>query len=990
MKTKKILCVLSLLISFFSFTSCQKGDNSPLLEKESLIGLPSHDYIIDLKNDKNEPLTIQPSDYELLQFTILSPTSLKVNLLKEGKGYLDISTPSKKNHRLSIEAIDLKIMNQEDHINVNDSLTIELSHQVNAKMSLSNDVAKLENNTITALKEGTFTLTVSYGDIVLEKEFDSYERSNVITSLERDSYYVRYYGRNVHQNGEVIMNNVGSGFEVTFYGTKLYATLDAWWGSWYGYTRVSIMVDGDEDTTKNVLVLTHGSKESEYTLVEGLKEGIHTVKLLKRTEALSTSMTLHSLRTDGYFKGANHEEKLKMEVYGDSITAGYGNLRGALSDTTSSEYQSGLQTYATYAAQALNAEINVQARSGIGLYTAGNIDDSLQVNTGYRYVNYDQMYEWNLNNYTPDIVIINLGTNDHWNASVFNKETFISEYVKLVHNLAKAYGEQTSFILVSGLMEQRVDSFLKEVEASLSASGLKNEVYRHQFTQCNAGHPLFEEHKKASEELVNLIKENHLDTIHTPTKEEKTYSEIQDQEVAYTFIVELKDVLPSHVQLYVHGLKEENLALTAIDSFHYSLTLSLKEKDYEVSFILNDDVNYQEVNQATHTLHVRKDNANETLTLNSFVNVPIDENPYADTFGWHQSAALFETSFTAKNAQNVQLTNKTNWMAGFVTRKAELGNDYSISATIQTASFTDKTNTFMGLIPYYLDDQNFIVCYLQFLSDGKLKSVGCTGMNEGHDIGWNDFWNFANMTIDLETGLTFNVERHDRNLTISFNSVTETKKLTTMSEDTKEIGVWNIGANPVNYSSFTQAYKENTIVEEKWSLTSALFDVSYDVKADGSIEYTNQNWMAGFVIEDAPATDNYYFEAKIQSVQDGYQLSDDKFIGFVAFYTDSSNFVVIYLQWNEQNKLKSIGMTGLIGGQDLSWHDFWSFAGIETHLLTGDVLRIERRDTRFTAIFGGTTETQSLSQLSGLSSGSVGLWCCKTSATYSDIKTGTL
>ena len=148
--------------------------------------------------------------------------------------------------------------------------------------------------------------------------------------------------------------------------------------------------------------------------------------------------------------------------------------------------------------------------------------------------------------------------------------------------------------------------------------------------------------------------------------------------------------------------------------------------------------------------------------------------------------------------------------------------------------------------------------------------------------------------------------------------------------------------------------------------------------------------MAGFVIEDAPATDNYYFEAKIQSVQDGYQLSDDKFIGFVAFYTDSSNFVVIYLQWNEQNKLKSIGMTGLIGGQDLSWHDFWSFAGIETHLLTGDVLRIERRDTRFTAIFGGTTETQSLSQLSGLSSGSVGLWCCKTIATYSNFKTGTL
>ena len=989
MKLKKIICALCLVVSSFSFTSCQ-NNNGPLIEKDSLIGLPNHDYILNINNKNNEQLTIQPSDYSLMQYSVLSPTSLKVNLLKEGKGYLDISTSSKKKKRLSIEALDLKILNTEEHIDVNNSIDIQLSHDVNATMSLSNDVAKLEGKTITVLKEGSFTLNVNYGDIAIEKVFDSYKRTNVINSLERDSFYVRYYGRNVHQNGEVIMNNIGSGFEVTFYGTSLYASLDAWWGSWYGYTRVSIMIDGNEDTTKNILTLNHGSKTSEYTIAKGLTEGMHTVKLLKSTEALSTSMTLHSLRTDGYFKGANKDEKLKIEAYGDSITAGYGNLRGSLSDTTSSEYQSGLQTYATYAAQALKAEINVQARSGIGLYTAANIDDSLQVNSGYYYTNYDQLYEWNLNNYTPDIVIINLGTNDHWNTSSFNKDTFVTEYVKLVHALAKVYGTQTSFILLSGLMEQKVDSYLQEVENRLSTSGLENAIYRHQFAQCNSGHPLFEEHLKASEELVTLIKENNLDTIHTKTKEEKTYSDIQNQDVVYTLFVELKDVLPSHVKLYVRGLKDNNLELSAIDSFNYSLTLSLKEKDYQISFVLNDDMAYQEVNQANHTLHVRKDNSTDKLILNSFVNVPENKNPYADTFGWHQSSALFETSFTAKDNQNVQLTNKTNWLAAFVTRKAELVNDYSISTIIQTAEFSDKTNTYIGVLPYYLDDQNFIVCYLQFLSDGKLKSVGCTGMNEGHDIGWNDFWNFANMEVDLENGVLFNVERHNRNLTISINDVVETKKFTTMNEGTKEIGVWNIGANPVNYSSFTQVHKDNTIIEEKWSLTSALYDVNYKIKADNSIEYTNKNWMAGFVICDAPAVDNYYFEAKIQSEKDGYQLSDDKFIGFVAFYTDSSNYVVIYLQWNEQNKLKSIGMTGLINGHDLSWHDFWNFAGVETHLSKGDTLRIERKDNKFTVVFGGTKETQSLSQLSGLSSSSVGLWCCNTSATYSDINYGVL
>ena len=84
MKLKKIICALCLVVSSFSFTSCQ-NNNGPLIEKDSLIGLPNHDYILNINNKNNEQLTIQPSDYSLMQYSVLSPTSFKSQLIKGRK-----------------------------------------------------------------------------------------------------------------------------------------------------------------------------------------------------------------------------------------------------------------------------------------------------------------------------------------------------------------------------------------------------------------------------------------------------------------------------------------------------------------------------------------------------------------------------------------------------------------------------------------------------------------------------------------------------------------------------------------------------------------------------------------------------------------------------------------------------------------------------------------------------------------------------------------
>jgi len=139
-------------------------------------------------------------------------------------------------------------------------------------------------------------------------------------------------------------------------------------------------------------------------------------------------------------------------------------------------------------------------------------------------------------------------------------------------------------------------------------------------------------------------------------------------------------------------------------------------------------------------------------------------------------------------------------------------------------------------------------------------------------------------------------------------------------------------------------------------------------------------------LTDTSMVDGYSLSATIKADVDGYVQADDVYIGLVAYYADSGNFVVIYLQWDEQNCLKSMGCTGMIDGNDLGWHDMWAFDGVETHLTQGETLFVSRSVGTFNVAYGGVSANVTLSELVGKECSSVGLWCCKTTCTYDDIE----
>lgn len=780
------------------------------------------------------------------------------------------------------------------------------------------------------------------------------------------------------------MNNIGSGFEVKFYGTSLDATLNGWYGAWYGKTMISILVDGETDTSKKKMTLTYGTTDTTYNLVKNLPMGEHTVKVLKRTEGISTEMSLVDISTDGYFKKVDKTPKLKIEVYGDSITAGYGNLRGNIADTTSSQYQNGLQTYATYAASELGAEINVQARTGLGLYTAGNIEKGYNCVDIYNYDTFEGVYEWNMNDYIPDIVIINLGTNDSWNTPIFNSETYMSEYMNFIYNLVEIYGNDTAFILCSGFMETEVKSYIETIIPYLE-DNIDNPVYQLTFDKCKGGHPLFEEHFEGSKKLVKLIKDNNLDVIHEH-KEEPTFKEAKDVTANYTLDVEVKDLFPSYANLYVKGLGEQSIKLTQKSTFVYSANINLKEGDYEISFNIDNNDEYSEVLYETHIAHVRN-YGKETIKINSFNEYPVDPAPHKDTFGWSISKRLFEATLSAVSEKELTVSN-TNWMAAFTTHQTSLKDNYEFSATIKSTVTGADTDAYIGLLPYYIDDHNFVVVYLQFVSKGILKSMGCTSQSNGTDIGWNDYWSFANEPIDLNAGVKLTVIRSGKNLTIKLNDKSETKPIACMTKDNTNYGVWTYGAvstySNIEIKEYVDDPNEHTDTP-KWFDSGHLFELTYNVDENDNITMTNQNWQAGFILTSCEYSDNYSIKATIKATKQTYINTDDVFIGFVPLYIDSSNYVVVYLQWNESSKIKSIGVTGRIDNNDLGWNDIWTFAGVDTDLLTGEEMIVSRSGATITVTFKKITGSVQINSLASLDNAFIGVWSQKTIVTYTNL-----
>ncbi len=312
----------------------------------------------------------------------------------------------------------------------------------------------------------------------------------------------------------------GTGVRMRFQGTSLKAKINAVANN--GKNYATVVIDGTPQSNK--LEINAGT--STYTVVSGLTDDWHTAEIYKATDGFDGYIAFEEFEIDaGKTIGNYTKPQYKIAFYGDSQTVGYAIddfQRTNGQDNGGPLYKNNYYTYAGLASRALNAENHVVARSGIALKSDpwGGVP---MTQTYQRVLDSDSSYLWNFSQWRPDLIVVNLGQNDSWNAAVNGDIT--SNYVSFVNAIRSKYtnGSQIPVILSLGDMDAAANASYQNY-VNNAASQLGSNTYPLIFTHTpgnvntpgSMGHPSRARAQTMSNALVSLVQSNNLLSGTTP------------------------------------------------------------------------------------------------------------------------------------------------------------------------------------------------------------------------------------------------------------------------------------------------------------------------------------------------------------------------------------------------------------------------------------------------------------------------------------------
>jgi hypothetical protein len=270
----------------------------------------------------------------------------------------------------------------------------------------------------------------------------------------------------------------GSGFVGTFTGPSVSVKLQTVGG---GEIYFQPVVDGTPGTRFGV-----GSAVETIEIATGLPAGDHVVELYRETEGKGFGYSVFSGFAAGTPGTPPAFSGRLIEVIGDSISAGFGNLgseqhpnygpdpNGGCPFTT--ETESGYLAYSHVAARAVSADASVLAGSGWGIYSdnGGNTENVMPKLFGNT-VGEQAMPLWSFAA-EPQAVVINLGTNDG-SANNLTADKFKPAYTAFVTTIREKYPDALILCalgsMLSGANRDNAEQYLNEIVEELGDAKVK-------------------------------------------------------------------------------------------------------------------------------------------------------------------------------------------------------------------------------------------------------------------------------------------------------------------------------------------------------------------------------------------------------------------------------------------------------------------------------------------------------------------------------------
>ena len=252
----------------------------------------------------------------------------------------------------------------------------------------------------------------------------------------------------------------GSAIATRFRGTAIEVTLDD-----TGHSHFDVVLDGGAPT-----LLVTGGDTKVFSIARDLPPGEHALMLIKRTESFQGVVRFGGFRVaNGTLVPAPLPFTRRIEMIGDSITCGYGNLGASKDCGYAPETSNENVAWGALAAKDLRAMHTSIAYSGRAVFQNRNVgdDDELMGVVWLRTLPDDRASMWDFTRYLPDAVVINLGTNDFAHGDP--GADFVPAYEALVKSVRAKYPAATIVCAVGPMLEAPLHRVLaRYVESAIA------------------------------------------------------------------------------------------------------------------------------------------------------------------------------------------------------------------------------------------------------------------------------------------------------------------------------------------------------------------------------------------------------------------------------------------------------------------------------------------------------------------------------------------
>lgn len=358
------------------------------------------------------------------------------------------------------------------------------------------------------------------------------ENENAPTETSEVSYKptkenAKLLGRTAYIDDTLYCAFSGTGIEFNFTGTKCSITVQGDSGCTNpanadSHARIGIYVNGERIIDDMV-----DQAEEVYSVIDSETEVNATVSLVKLSESANSTIGIKEIKAVGAAIKPTADKDMLVEFVGDSITCGYGVDDPDKDHHFSTKTEDVTKAYGYLTAQKLNADYSMVSLSGYGIISGYSTDDKkVEVQTLPQYYDklgycwnrngsfYPSDVEWDFSTRQPDLIVINLGTNDDsYTKDVEERqEEYCTAYVEFIKKVREK-NPDAKIVCAFGVMGDKLFPFVeKAVNTYNEETGEKDKVFavRLPVQTANDGysadwHPSVATHEKTSKMLMRAL-----------------------------------------------------------------------------------------------------------------------------------------------------------------------------------------------------------------------------------------------------------------------------------------------------------------------------------------------------------------------------------------------------------------------------------------------------------------------------------------------------